>query len=115
MAEIERSYLRILMTTSASIMSVTISRRMSRLRFLSQITKFALSRVNGSRDLSILYRMMASSLLNTPLSTRISPVMLFSNLWCPIQNGFEYLLLSHISNSSRVDDNRCAYLISTVM
>jgi hypothetical protein len=49
------------------------------------------------------------------LSTRISPVMLFSNLWCPIQNGFEYLLLSHISNSSRVDDNRCAYLISTVM
>jgi len=73
-------YLRILMTTSASSMSVTTRRRISRLRFLSQITKFALSRVNGSRDRSIRKSIIASSLMNVPLSTRISPVMLFSNL-----------------------------------
>ena len=38
MAEIEGSYLRILMTTSASIMSVTISRRTSRLGFFFCLT-----------------------------------------------------------------------------
>ena len=93
------------MTTSASNMIVTITSRTSRLRFLSQITKFALTRVNGSRDFSIRKSMMASSRLNTPLSTLISPVMLFSNLWCPIQKGFEYLPLSQRSNSSRVVAN----------
>ena len=88
------------MTTSASSISVTTRRSTSRLLFLSQMTNLALSLVNGSRDFIIRKRMIASSLLNTPLSTRISPVMLFSNLWRPIQNGFEYLLVNHSSNSS---------------
>ena len=108
-------HLRTRIITSARSMSVTSSKRTSKLLFLSQITKFAFSRVNGSRDLSIRYSIIASSRLNTPLSTRISPVMLFSNLWCPIQNGLEYLLLSHMSNSSRVDANACTYLIRTVV
>lgn len=93
-------HLRILMTTNASRIRVTISSSTNRLLFLSHITKFAFSRVKGSRDLSILKRTITSSLLNSPLSTRISPVRVFSNLWPPTQNGFEYLLLSHRSNSS---------------
>lgn len=40
-------YLWILMTTGVSSLIVTISSRISRLRFLSQITKFALSRLSG--------------------------------------------------------------------
>ena len=103
------------MTTSASSISVTMRRSTSRLLFLSHITKFALSRVNGSRDLSIRKRTIASSLLNTPLSTRISPATLFSNLCRPIQKGLEYLLVSQRSNSSRVEDSSDTYRINTVM
>ena len=81
-------------------MVVITTRRISRIRFLSHMTKFALSRVKGSREFSIRKSMSASSLLNTALSTLISPVVLFSNLWCPSQKGFEYLLFIHTSNSS---------------
>jgi len=88
------------MTTNASSISVTTRRSTSRLLFLSQITKFAFSRVKGSRDLSILNRTIDSSLLKSPLSTLISPVRVFSNRWRPTQKGLGYLLVSHRSNSS---------------
>jgi hypothetical protein len=93
-----------LVITNTSSMAVTITRRTSRIRFLSHMTKFALSRVKGSRDFSIRKSVMASSLLNTPLSTRISPVVLFSKRWCPTQKGLEYLLFIHRSNSSCSDN-----------
>jgi hypothetical protein len=90
----------ILVTTSTSNIIVMITRRISRILFLSHMTKFALSRVKGLRDFNIRKSMMASSLLKSPLSTRISPVTVFSNLWRPTQKGFEYLLFTQRSNSS---------------
>ena len=52
-------------------MAVTITRRTSRIRFLSHITKFAFSRVKGSREFSIRKSAMASSPLNTDWVVRV--------------------------------------------